>query len=181
MADKNTFPSKSIFRRFLGCTKASSAIEFAMVVPIFLAVVFSIFEVGYMFLTDLALETALTNAARLVRTGQAHTSTMTMAQFKTVLCDGTYGLVDCNNVTVEVNVFNSFEDGNTLPPLLDENGDLADNSVFNIGNSSSIIVVRITYLYDIINPIGNAIQLSNYGDNQYLQAHLVAFKNEPFN
>lgn len=169
----------SKFKQFLACTDGSNAVEFAMVVPIFLAVVFSIFEVGYVFLTDLALESALNNAARLVRTGQVQGG-MTAGQFKTQVCNGTYSLVNCSNLNVDVNVFNSFDDGTNLPPLLDENGELVDNSVFNTGTRESIIVIRTTYVYDIINPMGEAIQLSNYGDNQYLQVHIVAFKNEPF-
>lgn len=169
------------FKKFLCCRKGSSAIEFAMVAPIFLMVVLSIFEVGYMFLTDMAMESALSNASRLVRTGQAHSSGMTAGQFKSAVCDGTYSLISCKDLTVDVDVFSSFEDGTDLPPLLDDNGELVDNSVFNVGTANSIIVVRTTYIYDVINPVGDAIQLANYGNNQYLHVHVVAFKNEPFN
>lgn len=170
----------TVLKRFLVCTKGSNAIEFAMVVPVFLAVVFSIFEVGYVFLTDLALESALTNASRLIRTGQSQSAGTTAGQFKSLVCDNTYGLINCNNMTVDVNVFETYEEASNLPPILDDDGELADNSVFNMGTNDSIIVMRSTYIYDIINPFGRAVQLSNYGDNQYLQVHIVAFKNEPF-
>ncbi|MCJ8323740.1 MAG: pilus assembly protein [Rhizobiales bacterium] len=168
-----------IFVKFLRCDKASSAIEFALVAPMFLAVVFSIFEVGYVFLTDLAMESSLANAARLIRTGQV-SGTMNAAQFKTIICDNTFNLVNCDKINVEVDVFGDFESGTNLPSLFDDDGKLVNNQVFKAGSRDSIIVARTTYLYNIINPFGNVVQLSNYGDNQYLQVHVVAFKNEPF-
>lgn len=179
---------RSKFKNFLHCTKASSAIEFAMVVPLFLAVVFSIFEVGYVFLTDLALESGLTNAARLVRTGQSISGGANAAEiakaksdFKSAIHDGTYGLIKLANLNVEVHEFADYDSGSNLPNLLNGSGKLKNNPTFDTGAGGSIIVVRTTYVYDIINPFGKAIQLSNYGDNQYLQVHTITFRNEPFN
>lgn len=171
----------SKFRQFLTCTKASSAIEFALVVPIFLTMVFAIFEVGYVFLTDLALESSLSNASRLIRTGQSHEAKTTEAQFKKLICDGAYGLINCDKLTVVADEFDSFSDGSSkMPPLFKKDGSLKKNSLFDIGGSDSIIVVRTTYVYDILNPFGSVVKFSNYGDNKYLQVHIVAFKNEPF-
>lgn len=169
------------FREFLTCTKASSAIEFAMVVPLFLVVVFAIFEVGFVFLTDLALESALSNASRLIRTGQSMKGGTSEDDFKKIICDNTYGIIKCANLNVLVSEFDSFADGSSqMPDLFDDDGKLQDNSVFKIGDSDSIIVVRTTYVYNIINPFGEIVKFSNYGDNQFLQVHIVAFKNEPF-
>lgn len=169
-----------IFIRFLHCNKGSSAVEFAMVVPMFLAVVFSIFEVAYVFMTDLALETALNDAARLIRTGQASGGTISKDQFKDIVCDGTFGIINCSDVNIEVNVFDDFQAATQLPDLTDDDDMLNNNQVFNSGDGGSIIVIRATYVYDIINPFGEITQLANYGDNQFLQVHIVAFKNEPF-
>lgn len=165
---------------FIKCQQASSAVEFALVVPWFLAVVFSIFEVGYVFLTDLAIESALSSASRLIRTGQAQKNGTSASQFKDLIYDNSYGLINKQNLNVDVDVFASFNDGANLPDLLDADGNLVNSQVFKMGDRDSIIVVRTTYVYDILNPFGKALQLSNYGDNQYLQVHIVAFKNEPF-
>lgn len=168
-------------REFLTCTKASSAIEFAMVAPLFLVVVFAIFEVGYVFLSDLALESALSNASRLIRTGQSMKGGTSEEEFKNTICNNAYGLINCDKLSVLVSEFDSFADGaSKMPDLFDEDGKLQDNSMFKIGDSDSIIVVRTTYIYDIINPFGEIVKFSNYGDNQFLQVHIVAFKNEPF-
>uniref|UniRef100_A0A2A4YQ43 TadE-like domain-containing protein n=1 Tax=OCS116 cluster bacterium TaxID=2030921 RepID=A0A2A4YQ43_9PROT len=171
----------SKFRKFLTCTRASSAIEFAMVAPLFLLVVFAIFEVGFIFLTDLALESALSNASRYIRTGQSIKSGTDADKFRQVICDNAYGMIDCNNLNVVVGTFSSFEDGSTqMPKLFDNSGKLENSSLFDIGGSDSIVVVRTTYIYDVLNGFGEMIKLSNYGDNKYLHVHIVAFKNEPF-
>lgn len=167
-------------QEFKSCTKASSAVEFALVVPVFLAVIFSIFEVGYVFLTDLALESSLSSATRFIRTGQAQNTGMTAGQFRNLICDNSYNMINCSNVNVTVNVYSSFEAGTQLPDLLNEKGELVNDGAFDMGGRSSIIIVRTTYVHDILNPFGRAIQLANYGDNQYLQVHIAAFVNEPF-
>ncbi|MGL1922357.1 MAG: pilus assembly protein [Hyphomicrobiales bacterium] len=169
------------FGAFWACEKGSNAVEFALVVPMFLAVIFSIFEVGFVFLTDLAIESALGDASRLIRTGQAQNTGVSPEGFADLVFDNSYGLIKRDSLNIDVDVFESFDKGNQLPPLLDEDGKLADNSVFNMGTCDSIIVIRSTYIYDILNPLGKVVQLSNYGDNQYLQVHIVAFKNEPYN
>lgn len=181
MAFQHKFPKlyESI-RTFAACEKGGNAVEFALVVPVFLGVVFSIFEVGYVFLTDLAIESALSTASRLIRTGQAQSNGTTSASFADLVFQNSYGLIDRNNLNIDVDVFNSFQDGTNLPDLLDADGELVNKQVFEMGGRDSIIVVRATYVYDILNPFGKVVQLSNYGNNQYLQVHIAAFKNEPF-
>lgn len=167
-------------KQFYRCEKGVNAIEFAIVAPLFLVMVFSIIEVGFLFMTDLALESALINASRAIRTGQAMTNGTSESAFKSEICSRTYGLINCSKLKVQAMVFNSFGEGNNLPPLKDSDGKLINESLFQIGNSDSIIIVRSTYVYDVLNPLGEGIQLSNYGDNQYLHVHITAFKNEPF-
>ncbi len=172
---------KHKLKQFIHCNNGANAIEFAIVAPLFLLIIFSIFEVGFIFITDITMENALNNSARQVRTGQSQNDgAMTAEIFKTNLCAQTYNIVNCDNVNVEVNVFESFEDSQNLPDLLDVDGELNNNAVFNMGGAGSIIIIRTTYIYDIVNPFGNLTQLSNYGDNQYLQVHIAAFINEPF-
>ena len=74
--------------------KGSAAIEFAMVAPVFFMLLMGTIEAGVMFFAQSALQNALNDTARLVRTGQTGCYTtsggncvaMTQAQFRTQLC-----------------------------------------------------------------------------------------------
>jgi len=61
------------FRAFAspGCDRGSAAIEFAFVAPIFFALMLGILEIGVMTFAQFALQNSVTDAARLIRTGQA--------------------------------------------------------------------------------------------------------------
>lgn len=169
------------FQAFLKNEDGSNAIEFAMVAPIFILTIFSIFEVGYVYLTDLTLESALKKSARLIRTGQVKGSgNVGGAAFRQVICDNISAFVDCDDVHVEVDTFANWQDGATLDPLLNGSGQLNNKQIFDTGGKSAIVVIRTTYVYDIMNPFGSISNLSNYGNNQFLHVHIVAFMNEPF-
>jgi len=53
--------------------RGASALEFALIAPLFLALTFSILEAGSYFFTLSAVDAANAKAARLIRTGQAQT------------------------------------------------------------------------------------------------------------
>ncbi|MEX0644116.1 MAG: TadE/TadG family type IV pilus assembly protein, partial [Parvularculaceae bacterium] len=55
----------------LGDRRGSSAVEFAIVVPVFLALMFSMFEVGWFYFVNSVVDAAAINVARYIRTGQA--------------------------------------------------------------------------------------------------------------
>ena len=51
--------------------KGSAAIEFAFVAPVFFVLLMGIFEAGIMFFAQAALQNAVTDLGRQIRTGQA--------------------------------------------------------------------------------------------------------------
>ena len=168
------------FRNYKSCNKGASAVEFALVAPIFFLVVFAIFEVGFIFLTDLAMESALTTSARLIRTGQVQCGKMLKETFQDELCKRTHSMINCDNINIEVGTYASFSDGANLDSLFDSKGELENRSTFSPGGPGSINIVRTTYTYDIKTPFSNQTQLSNYGDGKFLQVHIAAFIAEPF-
>jgi Flp pilus assembly protein TadG len=58
-------------RRFARAEDAAAAVEFALVAAPFLALIFAILETALVFFADQTLETAASNSARLIMTGQA--------------------------------------------------------------------------------------------------------------
>jgi Flp pilus assembly protein TadG len=83
--------------------KGSAAIEFAMVAPVFFVLLLGIFEAAIMFFSQAALQNAMTDMGRLIRTGQTNCFTgtgstcvaMTQAQFRTAMCDKVAPLIAC--------------------------------------------------------------------------------------
>ncbi len=73
--------------------KGSAAIEFAMIAPVFFMLLMGTVEAGTMFFAQSALQNAVNDTARMVRTGQTACYTtnagncvqMTSSQFKTLM------------------------------------------------------------------------------------------------
>ena len=78
--------SRNILRRFGRNRRGSAAVEFALVAPVFFALLFAIIETAIVFFAGQVLETVTQDSARLIMTGQAQTAAYTQAQFKTNVC-----------------------------------------------------------------------------------------------
>jgi Flp pilus assembly protein TadG len=72
-------------RKLAGDEAGSPAVEFALVFPIFIAVVLATLQAGTIFLAKAFFESAAEEAARIVLTNQ--TGSLTAAQFKTEFCN----------------------------------------------------------------------------------------------
>ena len=84
-----------LFRRFRHNRRGSAMVEFALVAPIFFALLFAIIEVAMVFYASQVLETVTQDTARQIFTGQAQGANMTAAQFKSSLCGRAVALFDC--------------------------------------------------------------------------------------
>src|SRR5262245_15985164 len=86
-------PSRLV-RRFMRQQDGTAAIEFGMVALPFLGLTFAILETALVFFAGQTLETAVTDSARLIMTGQAQTGGWSKEDFKTAVCGKVYGLFD---------------------------------------------------------------------------------------
>src|SRR3954449_11365980 len=91
------FTLLATLRRFRGSRRGSAVVEFALVAPMFFALLFAIIETALMFFASQVLETATQDSARQIMTGQAQNAAMTQAQFKTLVCSKIYAMFDCVN------------------------------------------------------------------------------------
>src|ERR1700730_11975140 len=74
----------------------SVAIEFALIAPVFFLLLFGILETTLALFASMILENGMKQTARLIRTGQAQTSSMTQDQFRTALCDQVNLVLSCD-------------------------------------------------------------------------------------
>src|SRR6202042_2419371 len=99
---------KILLCRFRRHRRGSAAVEFALVAPIFIGLLFAIIEVALMFFASQVLETVTQASARYLLTGQAQSGGLTQAQFKTYVCSQIPALFTCANVQVNVQSYPSF-------------------------------------------------------------------------
>src|SRR5437660_8844402 len=96
-------------RRFLRRQDGAVAVEFALVLLPFLALMFAIMETALVFFAGQTLETAVADSARLIMTGQAQSQSFDAAHFKTSVCSKIGGLFDCaGGLYVHVKTYSSF-------------------------------------------------------------------------
>ncbi len=174
-------------RRFRRDRRGAAAIEFAFVAPIFLALMFSTFEVGWFYFVNSATDAATTTAARLIRTGQVQRWTGSNAeiykQFYGVICDVVDSFGPCDtHMTVEVETYPTFAAlaaDASKPICADDNPAAIAAIPFKPGKEQEIVRVRVCLLYNTVNPtIG--LRLANVGSSTRRITSTMLFRNEPY-
>jgi Flp pilus assembly protein TadG len=165
--------------RFRRNQRGSAAVEFALVAPLFFALLFAIIETGMVFFATQSLETAVQDSARMILTGQAQTANLTKITFKkNVVCAHVNVLFDCaNGVYVDVQSYSSFSNVSISDPLT--NGTFVDNTQYNPGGPGDIVVVRLFYQWPLF-VTGLGYNIANVGGSKRLLSATAAFKNEPY-
>jgi Flp pilus assembly protein TadG len=176
-----TAPTASLqktLRRFRRNRRGSAAVEFALVAPVFFALLFAIIETALMFFADAVLENITQNSARYIMTGQAQASSFTQSQFKTYVCGQIPALFTCGNVFVDVRSYPAFTSV-TLPNQIDGAGNFINNMQYNPGAGSDMVVVRLFYQWPLF-VTGLGFNIANLSGSKRLLIATAAFRNEPF-
>lgn len=167
-------------RRLIRQQEGAAAVEFAMVAAPFLAMVFAIVETAVVFFAGQALETAGTDSARLIMTGQAQTQGFNQAQFKQAVCARVYAMFDCTGgLHVDVKNYSSFAAVNNSKPV-DGSGNLqTGNFGYAPGGPCNIVVVRLMYQWPVyVSLLG--LNLADSAGKKRLLISTTAFRNEPY-
>ncbi|HVM99193.1 MAG TPA: TadE/TadG family type IV pilus assembly protein [Caulobacteraceae bacterium] len=178
-AGKPTLQLREV-RRLAGDAAGATAVEFAIVAVPFLALMFSILELGLIFMASTTIEASTVAAARLIRTGQLQAGSNNTADgFKTIVCNGMSWIStsDCvANISLDVRTFPSFSKIDVTPPI---SGGQIDQSqlTFDSGASCDIVLVRAFYPWTLLTPVLEP-GLPNLGPTQRLLTATVAFRNE---
>lgn len=185
------FTLRKALARFRGNRRGSAAVEFALVAPMFFALLFAIIETALMFFASQVLETVTQNSARAILTGQAQaqggsvaacqTAPNTVmacdqATFKTYVCSQIPALFDCSKLYVDVVSTSSF--GALSLKNFGTSCDFNPNGMqYNAGTSGQVVVVRLFYQWPlVVTGLGYNMGCSN----KRLMVATTAFKNEPF-
>jgi Flp pilus assembly protein TadG len=188
-------PARNVLRRFGRSRRGSAAVEFALVAPVFFALLFAIIETAIMFFASQVLETAAQNSARLIETGQAQTGQVPLCQppgqatpapctqetFKKYVCSQIPVLFSCDGVYVDVESYPT-DPGFTnvvINSQIDTNRKFINNMQYSPGGAGAIVVVRLFYQWPLF-VTGLGYNISNLAGSQRLLTATAAFKNEPY-
>lgn len=166
-------------RRLVRDERGAAAVEFAFIALPFFALIGAIIETSLVFLANQILETAVGDAGRLIRTGQAQQQGFNATQFKTEICNRLYILIDCSGVSVDVRTSSTFTAASIASPI-DASGKFENaNFTYNAGKASEIVVVRAYYEFPLIFS-GLGLNLADLANGKRLIGAVTAFRNEPF-
>lgn len=167
--------------------KGAVAIEFGVLALPFFTLIYAILETSIVFLTGQILDSAIHDASRKVRTGQAQTANWTAANFRTEVCEGLYGLFDCDEVKIKVSKFTSFQAADPTPPIDPGCTPTSDASecqwtiteTYSPGAGSEIVLVEAYYKWPTLLNLP-WFNLATQAGGTRLQSAVRVFRNEPF-
>ena len=177
-----TISVRNVLRRFRRNRRGSAAVEFALVAPLFFAMLFAILETAIVFFAGQLLELGTAESARLMMTHQAQDSGMTETAFKTDLCNRIKIMFNCEgnlaNLTVDVKVFTPGTAITITDPIA--SGALTGPFSYSLPASGTpnTIVVRAFYQWPLfVTRLG--YNIANLNGGQRLLAATAAFHVEP--
>jgi Flp pilus assembly protein TadG len=171
--------TRKLLRRFRRNRRGSTVVEFALVAPIFFALLFAIIETAMVFFAGQVLETVTQDSARVIQTGQAQHASYSAAQFKDLVCSKIVALFDCQNgIYVDVRSYPQFTSVNITDPI-DSSRNFVNDTKYCPGKDGDIVVVRLFYQWPIfVTSLG--YNIANLNGGKRLLSATAAFKNEPF-
>lgn len=172
------------------------AVEFGILALPFFTLIYAILETSLVFFAGQILDSAVHDATRKIRTGQAQSpappaTAWDIEDFRTAVCGGLYGMFDCDQLRVRVEVVDNFTSAYISDPMqpdceedateeeLEECGDWAIQEAYDGGIGSDVILVRVLYLWPTIVNLPGLNLATEEGGKRLLSAARV-FRNEPF-
>jgi Flp pilus assembly protein TadG len=170
---------RHLLSRFRCNRGGSTVVEFALVAPIFLALLFAIIETALMFFANQVLETATQDSARIIMTGQAQNAAYTAAQFKADVCSRITAMFDCaGGISIDVQSYSSFGSVNVSSPI-DASKNFTNPNNYSPGGPGDIVVVRLFYQWPIL-VTRFGYDITNLNGSKRLLTASAAFQNEPY-
>jgi Flp pilus assembly protein TadG len=165
------------FRSLRRNTRGTTAVEFAIIGPLFLMLVFAVLENGLTLWSQAVLDNATRDAARLTLTGQTQQGG---TSFPAKLCSELSGLMNCSYLQYRIQTGSSF--GSISPSFtVSGNGTASGFSAYpaavSSGGPGSYVLVQVIYNRHFLIPGVSALMSAN-GVTQLLAT--AAFQNEPY-
>lgn len=160
--------------------RGATALEFALVAGPFFLMMFALFEYALIYLVTTTLDSATTEAARQIRTGEAQTKQMTSAQFKAQVCTNMGWLQSqCSSkLYIDARTFSTFAGDTSPKPVSGGKFDPTQLS-FSMGGPGTIVLVTSFYQWTLLTPALQTSFSNMTGGIDVISAR-TAFRNEPY-
>lgn len=155
----------------------ATAVEIALIMPVFLYLLMGIIEMSLLFYTTTVVDGAVHAAGRQIRTGQAQLSGSTLNTFTVALCNSLGAVYNCNNITLDVRTFSTFSSV-SIPIELDDDGNVT-NTQFSVAGAGKIQAIRATYTWKFYTPM-IGFYFGSAGANTRRISTTTVFRNEPY-
>lgn len=183
------------FRRFRRSERGSTVVEFALGAPVLFLIAAGAFELGMILFINVLMESGLRDASRFGITGQVPTGQTRFERILDIVEDRTIGLVDMDEVEIQIVVYPSFADIGRGEDFVDGNGNGtydagetfddengngawdADVGAAGAGGSGDIVVYRMRYDWNLLTPLAKPLIGS---DGKFTLRTAVAVRNEPW-
>jgi hypothetical protein len=179
-------------RTLADCTAGSTAVEFAVILPVLLLFIVGSIEMAINLFIGSSIESAVMEASRYGITG-TEAGVSRADRVLEIVADRTYGLLNMDQVDMETLVYESFADIGKPEPFTDQDGNAsynagepfvdvngngqwdADMGEAGLGGPSDVVVYRLSYDWGIVTPLMQGI----IGES-VTHVSSVAVRNEPF-
>jgi hypothetical protein len=168
------------FARYCASNEATTAIEFAFVAPMIVAILLAAFQIAVIYTAQSYLEAVTEDAARLVLTNNEYQATP--ATFKADVCSNVHALFNCNNLIVQLEpvppcATSTAQCMANLMPQFDSSGNLKNPTAFNPGSPQTKMILIVMYQWPVISgPLG--MSFSTLGNGAFLLASTQVFQIE---
>ncbi|MFN0218525.1 MAG: TadE/TadG family type IV pilus assembly protein [Hyphomicrobium sp.] len=176
--------SVSSFTRWKRDETGATAMEFGAVVFPFFMMVFGLVGIAFYFFIMNSVEKGMDQTARMVRTGQAQQSNMTIKQFKDQICANAGFWIKCDKLQIFPDRAASW--GALAPQPCVVNGAIRTNPALPtdqiatyVGESSAIVMVTACYHWDLTKIIP-FLRIGNMNDGTHMLQAATAFRTEPY-
>jgi Flp pilus assembly protein TadG len=162
-----------LFRKFRKNDRGATAVEFAFVAPMLIALIIATIEIGVLEVMSSNLDAAVMEAARKLRTGEADRPANTAALEDMICQDMVDVKADClNRLATSVQTTPNFAGAATT-------ANATPTGQFDGGQPGDIVLIRATYRWPLILPMyaGN-FQLA--GPTSALLDTRATFRVEPY-
>lgn len=177
--DRQAHPGTGRLKRFGGDRSGATAVEFAFIAPILIMMIFSVLELGMIFMLSSTLDTATTDTARTIRTG---TASATAAGFRDQICDrlGWMQTPCKTQLSVDVRTYSQFG-GQSVPEPITAGTFDKTSLAYNVGKQGDIVLVRAFYEWKLLTPFLAFSGMRKLSDGTRVMMSSATFKNEPYN
>lgn len=166
-------------RSFLRDKNGATAIEFGLIGIPFFMLLFAILEVGLSFMVNRLVDDAVSNAARLIKTGQAAEQGFSADEFASQICGFLPSFLCLDDrIIVSVSKVNDFQNITSLDELYDDEGNLITENQYTDTGASEIVVVNVIYRWPML-VSWLSLNEADAGSERHLSSTMV-FRNEPW-